>query len=283
MKKFCACLLLLLLLCGSALAYAMVVDDAHLFTADEIAAMERLIQTIRTTYQMDAAVLTTTDTPYDPSEDVDLVMRYAHAYYDNNGYGLGDDRAGLLYMIDMHNRVPVISTNGLMIDYITDRRLEALFDESAPYLRQGEYGQAAVSVLSRLTEQLRQGREAGSFRYDKETGKRLSGLYNPLTEGEITLAVIGGLTVMLMLISRVRKGYQLRGTTYRYAAKDLVQKDMIEDTQVMTDRRVTRSLRPTSSGNYRGGGGRFGGGGSFGGGFGSGVSGGHGGGHGGRF
>ena len=40
-----------------------------------------------------------------------------------------------------------------------------------------------------------EGIEEGSFRYDAETGERLSGLYNKLTTGEFIFSVGAGLVV----------------------------------------------------------------------------------------
>ena len=140
-RILCLAAAMLLLPC-LALAGEMVVDDAGLFTQAEIRQMEEIITRIRDTYQMDAVVVTSRAPGYNDTQD------FADLYYERNGYGLGDDKAGLLYLIDMRNRVPCISTSGVMIDYITDSRLEELFDCSYDQLAAGQYGQSTITLLN---------------------------------------------------------------------------------------------------------------------------------------
>lgn len=211
MVKRIAALLILLLLPLTALAeLPVVVDDADLFTAQEEAAIEENAREIIQRYQMDVVVVTS----YEPETGRSLA--FADDYYDRNGYGVGEDQAGLLYLIDMHNRVPTISTKGAMIDYITDRRLEELFDCSYDALAAGEYGESTLQLLDRLDDFLAQGRQEGSFRYDVETGRRLTGTYNTLTNGELWVAILAGLAVAVGMVAMVTAKYQLRGSTYRF-------------------------------------------------------------------
>lgn len=210
MKRLLALIAALLLLPCIALASSRVIDDAGLFSESEIAQMEELIASMREAYQMDVVVLTSEDAGYKDSQD------FADLYYENHGYGIGDDDAGLLYLIDMRNRVPCISTTGTMADYITDSRLEELFDCSYDQLKAGQYGQSTLTLLRKLESFLRAGRQEGSFRYDRETGKRLSGVYNPLTGGETLAALAAGLAVAFILYKSITARYSLKGGTYRY-------------------------------------------------------------------
>ena len=274
-----ACLLCLSV--GAALASTdRVIDDAGIFTEDEIAAIDESIRDIQKTYQIDAAVLTTYDVPQTYSDAP--IQDYADLYYERNGFGIGEDKAGILYMIDMTNRAPVISTSGVMIDYITDHRLEELFDSAYDALREGRYGQAAFQIMSRTRTYLRQGREEGSFRYDAETGRRLTGLYNKLTRSELMLALAVGAGVAAAVYLAVKAKYALHINTYHYDARKLGKAEFLNNDAVFVRSQTRRIPRITDSG--RGGGS----GGSHGGGLGSSVhhsssGGSHGGGVGGRF
>lgn len=253
MVKRIGCLLLVLLcLPCMALAGSMVVDDAGLFTQNEIQQMETLIRQIRDEYQMDAVIVTSYDVGYNDSQD------FADLYYEKGGYGLGEDDAGLLYLIDMRNRVPCISTSGVMIDYITDSRLESLFDCSYDALARGAYGTSALQVLRQLEKFLKQGRQEGSFRYDAQTGRRLSGLYNTLTASEIFFAAIAGLSAAGIMMMIVVSRYNLKGRGYRYdsAANASCQLTRDESTFLRQDVIRTRNAPPPD----HGGGGRPGGG-----------------------
>ena len=249
-RMLCLAAVLLLLPC-LAMAGEMVVDDAGLFTQAEIRQMEEIITRIRDTYQMDVAVVTSTAPGYNDSQD------FADLYYERNGYGLGDDKAGLLYLIDMRNRVPCISTSGVMIDYITDSRLNELFDCSYDLLAGGQYGQSTITLLTRLESFLRKGRQEGSFRYDAETGERLSGLYNALTGGETLVAALAGLAVAAVLYMAVTSRYNLKGGAYRYDLAGNTSCQLTRDDETFLRQNVvrTRNTPPPQGG---GGGGSSG-------------------------
>ena len=210
MKRLLALIVVMLLVPCMALASSRVIDDVGLFSQSEIVQMEELIAAIQDAYQMDVVVLTSYDAKKNDTQD------FADLYYENHGYGIGDDDAGLLYLIDMNNRVPCISTTGAMADYITDSRLEELFDCSYDQLRAGQYGQSTLTLLRKLESFLKAGRQEGSFRYDRETGKRLSGVYNPLTGAETLVALLAGLAVAFIMYRAVTSRYSLKGGTYRY-------------------------------------------------------------------
>ena len=196
-KRLSALLLALLLTlgcCSALAAVSSVIDDANLYTLEEEAQLQLLIDQVRDQYQMDAVVLTTYDVPQSYGDD-SVTVRWADAYYENHGYGLGEDRAGVLFIVDMTNRYNYISTAGVMIDYLNDRRIENILDEGATYLSSGRYGSAMTAQLRQLLAYLRNGIEEGSFRYDEVTGQRLTGLYNKLTRAELVVALVAGLAV----------------------------------------------------------------------------------------
>ena len=255
-RILCMLLLALMLPCAALADNAMVVDDAELFSTFEINDMEQIIRRIEAEYQMDILVLTTYDVPKAYSDRA--IQDYADTYFDEQGYGLGEDSAGLLYMIDMTNRAPCISTSGVMIDYITDDRLETLFNVSYDYLVEGDYGRAAVALLNYLERFLAQGRQEGSFRYDAETGRRLSGLYNALTGTEMVVAAAAGLAVAGLMYAAVSAKYNLKGSTYRYDVAANATCDFTRNDEQFL-RQSTSVIRHSSNhGGHGGGGGRSG-------------------------
>lgn len=241
------CVLLIMLLPVCAAAEGRVFDEANLFSGAEISEMEQWIEQIQSQYQVDVVVLTSYDAPYNRSLD------YADLYYENGGFGVGEDDAGLLFFIDMNNRVPTISTTGVMIDYITDSRLEALLDTGYDELADGEYGEAALDVLQLLDTYMRRGREEGSFRYDAETGKRLSGLYNKLTGLEILIAVAVAAIVTVVFVSSVSSGYSLKGGQYNYDARGTASVELTRRDEQFIHETVNRRPRPQASSSSSGG------------------------------
>ena len=250
-------LCILLLLPAAAFASGRVIDECGLFSDDETARMEELIEQIRQKYQMDALVLTTEKVPYNRTSDSEeQTMDYADEYFDRNGYGLGEDRAGLLYLIDMHNRVSYVSTSGVMIDYISDSRREEMLDAADEYLYRGRYSQAAVALLEKLQGILSRGIEEGHFRYDDVTGERLTGLYNRLTGNETVLAAAAGLGAAVLMYGIVATKYGLKRETYRFNRQTQSDVNYTRDERIFLRQHVTRTH--ISSGG--GGGSRSGGG-----------------------
>lgn len=247
-KLLCLLAVCLLLAPCAALAESRVFDEANLFSASEIQELEAYIEQLRADYQMDFVVLTSNDAPLDRSQD------YADRYYEDHGFGMGKERTGFMFFIDMRNRVPVISTDGDMIDYLHDSRLETLLDVGYDDLARGRYGSASMRVLRQLGTYLKQGREAGTFRYDAVTGERLSGLYNPLTTGEMTVAAIAGLAVAAVIVASVSGSYQLKGGTYRYSVTENASRTLTLDEEQFVNQRVTRHVRqPAQSSSHSGG------------------------------
>lgn len=257
------CLLLCLLLLGAGLCAlaegAMVVDDAGLFSPSEISSLEALIQDIQKTYQMDAVVLTTRDTPH--TSDDRVLVDYADRYYEDHGYGLGKDRAGILLMIDMNNRYFYLSTAGVMIDYLSDSRIENILDKAFEAMEDGgSYGSAAIAALERVRRYLRDGIAEGSFRYDAVTGERLTGLYNRLTITEALVALVAGALVAVILVRSIVGGYSLAGTTYHYDRASLASRKLDKDEEHFLRQTVNRVRTPPPSSGGSGGGSHGGGG-----------------------
>ncbi len=260
-KKLCALMaLLLVLLTSVSLAEGRVTDECGLFSAGQIAKMEQEIEEIRETYQMDCAVLTTRDIPLNSSEDTeDQTRAYADKYYEDHGYGLGEDRAGILYVIDMRNRVSYVSTAGTMIDYIDDNRQEELLSSADEDLYRGRYGNAALALLAKLRDILGRGIEEGHFRYDEATGERLTGIYNKQTGSEMILAAVaaGGVALAVFLLITGRYGLALG--TYKFNKATQSSVALTKDEKIFLRSRVSRT-RISSGGGGRGGGGGSGGG-----------------------
>lgn len=246
MVKKLICLLaacLVLILPCAALAEGWVFDDAKLFTASEIQELEAYIAELRADYGMDVLVLTSEDAPLDQSLD------YADIFFEQHA----SSEDGFVFFIDMSNRVPTISTSGLMIDYITDHRLDALLDKGYNDLARGRYGSAAMAVLRQLRTYLGQGREEGSYRYDAETGMRLTADYNTLTSYEIVVALIVGAAVAMIIVATVSGSYQLKGGTYRYDLNGNAARTLTRDEEHFVTQRVTRQVRqaaPASGGSH---------------------------------
>ena len=260
MVNKCMCTVLLgILLCMAACSalgeHEWVIDDASLYSENEIEQMKTMISEMVDTFQMDIGVLTTYDVPNSHGNDA-VTVDYADGFYENNGYGIGEDRAGVLFILDMTNRYNYLSTAGTMADYLNDHRVEEILSSADEYLASGKYGNAMLAQLNMLKRFLKAGIEEGSFRYDIVTGKRLSGIYNKLTTNELIVAVACGIAAGLIMYLIVASSYLLKGKTYHYSlGKENVHVNMQRDDEVFIRERVTRTPIPRASGGGGGGGG----------------------------
>ena len=154
-----------------------VYDDAGLFTKAEKELLEQSIAELTGEMNMDFVVLTATD------KEGKTQAEYADDFYDENDFGTGEDRSGLLFMIDMESRDCYISTSGDMIDYLTDARIAQILqydDRLWELLSAGNYAGAARRVMNEVQEYYVEGPET-------VPEKR----YNPLMAA--VAAVIGAL------------------------------------------------------------------------------------------
>lgn len=259
MVKKLLVILLVLLIPLLALADMQVIDNANLFTTTDVSRMNDAIARIEREHQVDMVVLTTNDVPTDYSESMWRVRDYADDFYDNGGYGMGEDFSGMLILLDMNNRVMWLSTGGVMIDYITDAREESILDRAYTYLSYGDYGDAMVAALDRVEYYMNKGRQEGSFRYDEVTGQRLSGYYNTLTSGELGVAALAGGGVALAIFLSISGSYSLKGSTYSYDRSANSSLVLTRDDEVFVRQFTRRTPRNTGSHGSSGGGGRSGG------------------------
>ena len=127
-----------------------VFDKGGFFSPPVVAELEKLAKDFRLVYQLDLVVLTTKKTSGKTSRD------YADDFYDNNDFGIGADKSGLLLLIDLDNRKTYISTAGRAIRIFTDSRINRIIDEQYPKLKSGDYSAAfkiAIVTASDMIEQ----------------------------------------------------------------------------------------------------------------------------------
>ena len=140
-----ACLALLLVTCAPAFALEVqadlwhpsrVVDEADLLTADEEESLLGYVDEISENHQFDVVIVTL------DSLDGEDIQYYAADYYDYNGYGMGDNFDGAMFIMSMEEREWFILTTGYGIDVLTDSELDSIGEEMVSYLSSGEYAQA---------------------------------------------------------------------------------------------------------------------------------------------
>lgn len=231
--------------CGWAMAaQPAVIDDARLFAAYEEAELESLIEAFREETGMDFAIFTS-DAAYNASQ-----QEVSDAIYEQGGYGLDEERSGVLYYIDMYNRIPYLATTGKMIDYLTDERIEAAHENSYGYLANGQYGNAAAAMIQAVASYVKRGIPEGQYQYDVVTGEYVTPRHKALTGSEILVSALIGLVVALLYTKSVQGSYTLKGSTYNYDVRSNVHMQMTDtqDQFLRTTTTRTRKAPPPSAG-----------------------------------
>ena len=137
MKKLISFLLCLCML--AALPFSVVAaenrvhDNAGLLSESEIRSLNDQIHAIKDEYEFDIAIVTTWDL-----DDLSS-QAYADNFYDDHGYGCGDDRTGVLLLVDMGSRQWYISTCGEAIFALTDETLDILGEDLIYFLSSADY------------------------------------------------------------------------------------------------------------------------------------------------
>ncbi len=143
-----------------------VVDQAELFTAAEREEIQALCESAVAETNMDVVVVTTGDA------NGKSAMEFADDYFDYNGYGVGGDHSGILFLIDMDNREIWISTTGLAIRYFTDARIDRMLDVVFGDVADGDYAAAARAFVGRVTYYAKLGIPDDQYNYDPGTGEK---------------------------------------------------------------------------------------------------------------
>lgn len=104
-----------------------IVDHADLLDSAEESALETKAQLLRDEYNMDVVILTVNALDGKTPQD------YADDYYDENGYGLDDERSGVLLLLSMEERDWYLSTRGAAEYALTDYGIQCIGEETISY------------------------------------------------------------------------------------------------------------------------------------------------------
>ena len=108
------------------------VDAAYMLEAGEVDELETLLEDISERNQMDVVAVIVDDLEGMTAQD------YADDYFDYNGYGYGENRDGILLLIDMGSRKWHMSTCGDGIRVFTDAGLDFIADKFLGKLSDGK-------------------------------------------------------------------------------------------------------------------------------------------------
>ena len=150
-------------------------DNADLLTDAEEALLLDKLNEISSRQQFHVVVVTASDV------DGRSSMDYADDFYDDNGYGLGEDRSGALLLINMEDREWWISTCGFGVTALSDDDIDVIGEEITPDLTDGNYYEAFVMFAEECDRYVTQAKYGIAGDADKQ-----------LADGENTLLIATG-------------------------------------------------------------------------------------------
>ena len=267
MKKIitiCLSALMLVLFCMSTFAEnsKRVYDLAKVLTEDEEKALEERIASAQEETGMDIVFVTT------DSKNGKRIREYADEFYENGNFGTGDEKSGVLFLLDMEDRTCYISTSGDMIDYLSDRRIDSIVGDEYGnggdekmwnVLVNGDYSEALTRGLNDIVSYYREGLPSDAGRYT-ESGQLVSGNPAPkekkISPVEMIISVVIAAIVGFIGVSGIKREYSMKnekkaasGFKYSYRSASAFAFAVMNDNLV--DRSVARRLIPvvTSSGS----------------------------------
>lgn len=149
MKRLVILILCLLLLMGmtpfaSAYTSPRIVDKAGILSESQEVALEKKAQQIAEKYQMDVVIVIV------QSLNGKTAEAYADDYFDYNGYGIGSNYSGTIFLLSMEYRDWAISTCGNSIYALTDYGIELLFESCKDDLSRNNYYKAFDIYLNQI-------------------------------------------------------------------------------------------------------------------------------------
>ena len=145
---------------GYALESKRVFDEADILSEEEEQYLEKNIEIFQMDTAMDFVVLTLMEEHTGISQQA-----IADAFYDQYAFGMAKEKSGILYLIDMQERIPYLSTCGTMIDIMTDSRLQNTHSICYKYLSNGYYAKAIECMMNVVEAYVYDGIPFGQYRY----------------------------------------------------------------------------------------------------------------------
>lgn len=231
------------------------IDNAFLLSDNEKSSLESKLDSISKNQECDVVILTT-----DTLEDK-TTSEYADDFYDYNNYGMGDEKNGVLLLINIEERDWYISTCGFGITAFTDDGIDYIGNEIKPYLKDEKYSKAFETYTDLCDK----------FITQAKTGKPYDKKNLPKKPFEIVLEILISVGIgiaIAFIVGKIMKS-QLKTVKSKAQATDYVDKDSLNITnsdEMFIFSRISRTAKPkekssgssthqSSSGTTHGGGG----------------------------
>lgn len=226
---------------SSAAGKKSVIDDAGLIKASDEKELDKKIKNIQKD-KFDVVILTV------KSLDGKSAQDYADDYYDNNDYGLDNEKSGLLFLVSKGDRKYHISTKGAGIKAFTDYGIGRIKEEIKPYLSDGDYFNACDEFLNITKDFVKAYKDGTPYDTDNPYNEEIDYVILEV----IALVIAFVIALISVGIMRLRMNTaKPKGTAMEYIKKGSFK--LTSEKDIFMYSTVTKTAKPKDNDNSAGG------------------------------
>lgn len=226
---------------SSAAGKKSVIDDAGLIKASDEKELDKKIKNIQKD-KFDVVILTV------KSLDGKSAQDYADDYYDNNDYGLDNEKSGVLFLVSKGDRKYHISTKGAGIKAFTDYGIGRIKEEIKPYLSDGDYFNACDEFLNITKDFVKAYKDGTPYDTDNPYNEEIDYVILEV----IALVIAFVIALISVGIMRLRMNTaKPKGTAMEYIKKGSFK--LTSEKDIFMYSTVTKTAKPKDNDNSVGG------------------------------
>ncbi len=226
---------------SSAAGKKSVIDDAGLIKASDEKKLDKKIKNIQKD-KFDVVILTV------KSLDGKSAQDYADDYYDNNDYGLDNEKSGVLFLVSKGDRKYHISTKGAGIKAFTDYGIGRIKEEIKPYLSDGDYFNACDEFLNITKDFVKAYKDGTPYDTDNPYNEEIDYVILEV----IALVIAFVIALISVGIMRLRMNTaKPKGTAMEYIKKGSFK--LTSEKDIFMYSTVTKTAKPKDNDNSAGG------------------------------
>lgn len=239
------------------------VDSAEVLTTDELETLKYKLAQISDENNIDVGIVTV------EYLDGKTAQEFANDVFEQNKFGKGENRDGILLLVATEDREWAMSTHGSAKEAFNQDGLDYLSGEFLPYLSDDDYYSAFENFLNNAQELGAMYVAGNPYRveYDEEGNYPIEG--EPIKEEGINnsvwipLSIVIGCAISFVIMMMYKS--QLKSVKSESRADDyLMDMKLVKSQDIFLYRTVTRTMRPKNEDhgnnfNNSGGGGDYGG------------------------
>lgn len=151
---------------------------------------------------------------------------YANDFYDYNDFGIGDNRDGLLLLIDMDTKKIYLSSTGKAINIYTDERVNKILNNVFGYYSNNEYYKGTSIFINYALSYTQVSPDEDAHYVVDDSGKLTKSRKGILISGIFAIIVT---VVSLLVMASKNKRASIAHTSYGYLNKDTLNIKMVAD------------------------------------------------------